>query len=108
VFSKVVLGMLVGVEVRDDIATVVVVSGDLDDASTVDFVGRVLDATVDTGLVTPVVLDLSNVDFCDGAGVLAMIELERALAPRSFVLRAPGRIVARLLAMTGFERLLQY
>jgi anti-anti-sigma factor len=99
--------MLVGVDVTDDTATVVVVSGDLDDASTVDFVGRVLDATVDSGPVTPVLLDLSDVDFCDGAGVLAMIELERALAPRPLALRAPRRIVARLLAITGFERLLQ-
>ena len=102
-----VSGRLVGIDVTDDTATVVVVSGELDDASTVDFVGRVLDATVDTEPVTPVVLDLSAVDFCDGAGVLAMIELERALAPRPFALRAPRRIVARLLAITGLERLLQ-
>ena len=99
--------MLVGVDVTDDTATVVWVRGDLDDAGTVDFVGQVLNATVDSGPATPVLLDLSDVDFCDGAGVLAMIELERALAPRPFALRAPRRIVTRLLAITGFERLHQ-
>jgi anti-anti-sigma factor len=95
--------MLVTLGIADD-AAVVTVCGDLDDASTTDFVGRVLDATsVEPG--TPVVVDLSQVEFCDGAGLLALAELERALAPRPLAVRAPRRAVDRLLVITGYERL---
>ena len=80
-------------------------SGDLDDASAACFVGRVLDVVMDSPPDSSIVLDLSRVEFCDGAGVLALAELERTLAPRPLILRSPRRFVTRLLAITDFQRL---
>ena len=104
--SKTWYEMLAAVDLADGPARVLIVSGDLDDASAGGFVGGVLDAVMDAPTDSSVVLDLSQVEFCDGAGVLALAELERTLAPRPLILRSPRRFVTRLLAITDFQRLL--
>jgi anti-anti-sigma regulatory factor len=77
----------------------------LHDASAAGFVSRVLDVVMDSPTDSSVVLDLSQVEFCDGAGVLALAAIERTLAPRPLILRSPRRFVTRLLAITDFQHL---
>jgi anti-anti-sigma factor len=88
----------------DGPAVVVRLEGDVDFGSGPRLAER-LSEVVDAG--SQVVVDLAGVGFVDPAGLAALLAASKAAARRgaSFVLRAPQRAVARLLATTGADRL---
>jgi len=81
------------------------VSGELD-IRTCGELERIAGQRADTG--QRVVLDLSELTFCDSTGLAGLVRLHKraTAAGGSLVLRAPSRRVQNLLSMTGLNRLL--
>jgi anti-anti-sigma factor len=54
-----------------------------------------------------VVVDLTHADFLDSAGLAALLRARRATARsgRTFTIRNPPRFIARVLAISGTDRL---
>lgn len=84
---------------REDV-TVVSVSGEIDIAS-----GPRLSACLGALTAPSVVLDLTDLRFCDSSGLSVMVRAWKELNSQSgeFVLAAPQRQVARLLRTTGLD-----
>ncbi|WP_433064737.1 STAS domain-containing protein [Dactylosporangium sp. CS-033363] len=88
----------------DGTTLTITANGDIDLSN-----NRRLAATVaehESADLTTIVLDLAGVDFCDSAGLAAMVRLYRAsaLAHRTLVIRAPSENLTRLLEITGLDR----
>jgi anti-sigma B factor antagonist len=83
---------------------VVRVRGELD-IRTCDELERVVGAEADRG--GPVVLDLSELTFCDSTGLAGLVRLHRRAAGAGgrIVLRDPVPRVRNLLELTGLDRL---
>lgn len=92
--------------VRQESQVVVWLSGELDRASAPEL-SHCLDRLV-CGTSTEAVLDLSQLTFCDAAGLGIFERYHERVAARGarFVLRAPSPSVRRLLALMRLERLL--
>lgn len=84
-------GIVVGLEGELDLAT-----------------GPQLDTFIEALEMRPerLVLDLSGLEFCDAAGLKALLAVERKLAVHGvdLILGNPQRMVARVLALTGLNR----
>lgn len=67
-----------------------------------------LESAVATAPTPKIVVDLSELTFCDSSGVRALLALHRlaADAGREFWVREPTRAVAQVLNLTGADRLL--
>lgn len=80
----------------------VTLDGELDLASSPQLRG-VLHATMHAGRV---VLDLTRLDFCDAAGLRALLEVEQELTRRGarMELANPCPMMMRVLAITGLDR----
>ncbi|HZQ58403.1 MAG TPA: STAS domain-containing protein [Acidimicrobiales bacterium] len=88
----------------DDRAQVVALSGDVDFGTG----AAVLDCVTDLAQRgADVVIDLSAAEFMDSAGLAALLGARRAAARsgRAFTLRHPPRFIARVLAVSGIDRL---
>jgi anti-sigma B factor antagonist len=88
----------------DDRARVVALSGDVDSgtgAAVLDCVTNLAQRGSD------VVVDLRDAEFMDSAGLAALLGARRAAARsgRAFTLRNPPRFIARVLAESGIDRL---
>jgi anti-anti-sigma factor len=75
------------------------------DIVTANDLERTLEAATD-GRAT-LVMDLTNLDFCDAAGLRGMVHLAQRLADRGggLSLRAPSAMMAKLLDITGLQTL---
>jgi anti-sigma B factor antagonist len=84
--------------------TLVTLSGELDIASTPALRERLNVVLRDTASL--VVIDLSAVTFCDVSGLALLVGAVRRTAPRgvTLVLAAPRPQVAKLLNITGLDR----
>jgi anti-sigma B factor antagonist len=88
----------------DNQAHVVALAGDVDFGTG----AAVLDCVSDlTQRGSDVIVDLTGAAFMDSAGLAALLGARRAAARsgRAFTLRNPPRLIARLLAMSGIDRL---
>ena len=83
---------------------VIRVTGELDCLSGPDFAPSVFRLVAARS--RRVVLDVSAVSFCGAAGLAALGHLEERLIPRQLTIRSPQPIVARVVTLTGFDRLL--
>jgi anti-anti-sigma factor len=84
--------------------TVMALSGE-SDVNTVGFVREFLATQVAVG-ERQVVVDLSGLEFMDCAGTQELLQAHRALLERgrSMALACPGRVVARVLQLTGVDQ----
>ncbi|GAB3962781.1 STAS domain-containing protein [Actinoallomurus acanthiterrae] len=84
--------------------TVIAIRGDLDIATTAAVRDRVLAVVKDT--TTPLIIDLSEVSFCDASGLAMLVGTKRRAESRgvTVVLVAPCPIVGKLLHITGLDR----
>jgi anti-sigma B factor antagonist len=75
------------------------------DVHTVGFVREVLASQAEVG-VRRVVVDLSGLEFMDCAGMRELLQAHRMLLERggSMALACPGRVVARVLQLTGVDQ----
>ena len=78
-----------------------VVSGELDMADATEFREQATSALDPT---REVVLDISNLEFIDSAGLRAIVRLSEEVCPYGIVLRAPRDNVLRVLEMLSIER----
>jgi len=81
--------------------TVIALSGELDAASTPSLRDRLHVALRDTGAY--VIIDLSDVTFCDASGLAMLVGARRRTEPKgtAVILAAPRPQTARLLEVTG-------
>jgi anti-anti-sigma factor len=89
----------------DDRARVVALAGDVDSGTG----AAVLDTVSDLAQQgSDVIVDLTGARFMDSAGLAALIGARRAAARsgRALTLRNPPRIIARVLALSGVDRIL--
>ena len=90
-------------------ATVVVLVGELDLATTFGLRTRL--ATLEQTDPPPdrVVVDLTGLDFIDASGISVLLSAQRALAARGsgLVLRAPSRMVRTVLRLLDLDAVLQ-
>jgi anti-sigma B factor antagonist len=82
---------------------VIRVGGELDCSNAGEFVLGVGDLC--KGSTLPVVLDITDLSFCDAAGLGALRRLERCVAPLPLVLRSPQPFIRHVFEVTGFDRL---
>ncbi|MFB4302274.1 STAS domain-containing protein [Actinomadura sp. NTSP31] len=83
--------------------TLIALSGELDIASAPSLRERLRAALEDSG--AHVVIDLSEVTFCDVSGLALLVGARRRTAPDgSLVLASPRPQLARLLHVTGLDR----
>jgi anti-anti-sigma factor len=88
----------------DERAQVVALAGDVDFGTG----AAVLDCVSDLARQgSDVVVDLTDAQFMDSAGLAALLGARRAAARsgRAFTLRNPPRLIARVIAMSGIDRL---
>ncbi|HEX5902395.1 MAG TPA: STAS domain-containing protein [Actinomycetota bacterium] len=81
--------------------SVLVVSGELDMADATKFSEQATSALDPT---REVVLDISDLEFIDSAGLRAIVRLSEDVCPYGIVLRAPRDNVLRVLEMLSIER----
>jgi anti-sigma B factor antagonist len=91
---------------EDSSVRVIRLMGELD----LDTVGRSR-GSLETAVANadlPIVVDLSDLTFCDSSGVRALLALHRMAAASGgeFWVRNPTRAVAQVLNLTGADRLL--
>jgi anti-anti-sigma factor len=84
--------------------TVIAVHGELDIATTASLRVRILSVLAET--TTPVIIDLSNVSFCDASGLAVLVGAQRQARTHgvTVALAAPRPNVAKLLRITGLDR----
>jgi anti-sigma B factor antagonist len=85
-------------------ATVARIEGEIDMASA-PAIGEAVGTSIDRG---PTVLDMTDVEFIDSAGIRMLVELARRAGPEPspLPLVAPrGSIVRRMVELTGIEEL---
>ncbi len=88
----------------DDRARVVALAGDVDSGTG----AAVLDCVSDLAQRgSDVIVDLTGARFMDSAGLAALLGARRAAARsgRGFTVRNPPRLIARVLALSGVDRL---
>jgi anti-sigma B factor antagonist len=85
--------------------TVLAVNGELDIATTATLRDRIVNILKDT--TTPVIVDLSGVDFCDATGLSLLLSAQRRakLHGLTIAFAGPRPIVAKLLRITGLDQL---
>lgn len=90
-----------------DDAVLVRLCGELE-VTTADILRDCLERVVLTG-PTRLVLDLSELDFCDSAGLAVLVEWQRRSRDGGFelVLRSPGRHIRSLLEITLLTGMLE-
>jgi anti-sigma B factor antagonist len=85
-------------------ATVARIEGEIDMASA-PAIGATVGTAIDRG---PTVLDMTDVEFIDSAGIRMLVELARRAGPEPSPLplvAPPGSIVRRMVELTGIEEL---
>ncbi|GLY88293.1 STAS domain-containing protein [Actinoallomurus iriomotensis] len=84
--------------------TVLAISGELDIASTSALQDRITSVLDDT--VMPLIIDLSDVSFCDASGLRMLVTVRRRAHDRgrAMALSGPRPNVRRLLRITGFDQ----
>ena len=94
----------ISVGADDERARVVALAGDVDFGTG----AAVLDCVRDlTQRGSDVIIDLSDARYMDSAGLAALVGARRAAARsgRAFTVRNPPRFIARVLAASGIDRL---
>jgi len=94
----------ISIGAEDSPASVVTLRGDVDFGTG----AAVLDCVSDLAARgSDVVVDLRNAEFMDSAGLAALLGARRAAARsgRNFTIRNPPRFIARVLAASGIDRL---
>jgi anti-anti-sigma factor len=79
------------------------------DLTTAPFLRAPLMETVNGGAGGPVIVDLSQVDFIDSAGLALLVEARKKLAPAArplHVLLTPGRQPERVLKLGRFDTIM--
>lgn len=90
-----------------DTTLVIRLVGELDLPAT-DILRDTVTAEVANGAAN-VWVDLAGLDFCDGSGIRALLDLQRRLANgrrRTVTFHGPSRLTSRLLDITGADRIL--
>jgi len=95
------------IALEDGTVRVIRLTGELD-LDTADRSRGSLESAVATAASPTIVVDLSELTFCDSSGIRALLALHRlaADAGRDLRVREPTRAVAQVLNLTGADRLL--
>jgi len=94
----------ISIGAEDDRARIIALDGDVDLGTSAAVLGCVSDLA---RRGSDVIVDLTDAQFMDSAGLAALLGARRAAARsgRNFTLRNPPRFIARVLAISGIDRL---
>ena len=95
------------IALEDGTVRIIRLKGELD-LDTANRSRESLESAVSTTATSTIIVDLSELTFCDSSGIRALLALHRlaADAGHEFRVREPTRAVAQVLNLTGADRLL--